>query len=88
MSARVDYVDKKEKRKWAAGMQNIPLVYGDSMLGSENWVKYRPALEDGWRAEQEAHAWAIENRQPTIDVVEDVGFSESMDEVESLPSMI
>ena len=88
MSARVDYVDKKEKRKRAAGMQNIPLVYGDSMLGSENWVKYRPALEDGWRAEQEAYARTIENRQPPIDVVEDVGFSESMDEVESLPSMI
>ena len=88
MSSRVDYVDKKEKSKRAAGMQNIPLVYGDSMLGSENWVKYRPALRDGWRAEQEAHARVIENRQLSIDVVEDVEFYENMDEVESLSSII
>src|SRR5947207_8622895 len=31
-SAKVNYVDKEGKRKRAAGMQNIPLVYGDSML--------------------------------------------------------
>ena len=85
-SAKLDYVDKKEKRKWVAGMQNIPLVYGDSMLGSENWVKYRPALEDGWRAEQKAHGRAVEDRQPSTGVAEDVGFAESMDEVESFPS--
>ena len=47
-SARVDYVDKKGERKRVAGMQNLPLVYGDSMLGSENWARYRPALEDIW----------------------------------------
>jgi hypothetical protein len=47
-SARVDYVDKSKKSKWAAGMQNIPLDYGDSMLGSENWVRYRPVLPTGW----------------------------------------
>lgn len=41
-------------------MQNIPLVHGDSMLGSENWARYRPALQDGWRAEQEAYGGAVE----------------------------
>ena len=46
-SARVDYVDKNGKRK-RVGMQNIPLVYGNSMLGSENWARHRPMLEDGW----------------------------------------
>ena len=40
-------MDKNEKRKQAAGMQNIPLVYGDSMLGSANWVKCRPDLQGG-----------------------------------------
>ena len=73
-SARVDYVDKNGGRKRAAGMQNIPLVYGDSMLGSENWVKYRPVLQNGWRAEQEAYG-AV---QPPTDVAEDG----RMDEVE------
>lgn len=60
-SARVDYVDKKGTRKRAAGMQNIPLVYGDSMLGSESWARHRPALRDGWRAEQEAYGGAVEH---------------------------
>jgi hypothetical protein len=76
-SARVDYVDKKGRRKQAAGMQNIPLVYGDSMLGSENWVRYRPVLQDGWQAEQEAHSRAVQGRQPLT------GIGEGMDEVES-----
>ena len=50
-SAEVDYVDKKGGRK-LVGMQNIPLVYGDSTLGSANWDNYRPELQDGWLAEQ------------------------------------
>jgi len=60
-SARVDYVDKKQDT-WTAGMQNIPLVYGDSMLGSEKWVKYRSdsEREDRQQAEQEAHGGADE----------------------------
>ena len=49
-SARVDYVDKKQE-KCIAGMQNIPLVYGDSMLGSKEWVKYRSELEGRRREE-------------------------------------
>jgi hypothetical protein len=77
-SARVDYVDKNGKRKRVAGMQNLPLVYGDFMLGSENWVRCRPALQDRWRAEQEAFGGAVESWQPPTDVVEDG----SMDEVE------
>ena len=68
-------MDKKEKRKHAAGMQNIPLVYGDSMLGSENWLRRRPSLEDGWRSEHEA-------RESPSAVVENMVFAESMDEVE------
>jgi hypothetical protein len=48
-SARVDYVDTTEM-KCTAAMQNIPLVYGDSMLGSEKWVKYRSEVEDRRRA--------------------------------------
>lgn len=43
-SASVDCVDEEEKEKWAVVMQNISLVYGDFMLGSENWVRYRSAL--------------------------------------------
>ena len=54
-SARVDYVDKNERRKKAAGMQNIPLVYGESMLGSEKWAECRQALRDGWLAEQRVY---------------------------------
>jgi len=77
-SAKVDYVDKTGKRKQAAGMQNIPLVYGESMLGSENWVRYRPALQDGWRAEQEAYGGAVQSCQPATNVGEDV----SMDDIE------
>lgn len=52
-SARVDYVDTKEP-KCTAGMQNIPLVYGECELGSKNWVKYRSKLEDRTRAESAA----------------------------------
>jgi hypothetical protein len=53
-STKVDYVDTKEP-KCTAGKQNIPLnVYGDSELGSENWMKYRSKVEDRKRAEQEA----------------------------------
>ena len=51
-SARVDYVDKKQD-KWTAAMQNVPLVYGDSMLGSEKWKECRPALQEGWHVEQQ-----------------------------------
>jgi hypothetical protein len=50
-SARLDYVDKKQD-KWTAAMQNIPLVYGDSMLGSDKWKECRPALQAGRQAEQ------------------------------------
>jgi hypothetical protein len=67
-SERVDYVDKVEGRK-LVGMQNIPLVYGDSMLGSKTWNECRPGLQEGWHAEQQnAHGiggW------PTASVVED-----------------
>ena len=79
---RVDYVDKKEKWKRAAGMQNIPLVYGDSMLGSENWALHRPVLEDGWRAEQEGYGRVIEFQEPPTSFAEDVAFADRMDEVE------
>jgi hypothetical protein len=87
MSARVDYVDKRG-RKWAAGMQNIPLVYGDSMLGSDNWVRYRPALHASWLAEQAARDGVVQGQQPPTGVGEDVGFVEGMDEVEVSPPMI
>jgi hypothetical protein len=86
-SARVDYVDKKEKMKQVAGMQNIPLVYGDSMLGSENWERCRPELEHSWRAEQEERGGAVQGLQSQIDIEEDVDFADSMDEVESTSSM-
>ena len=59
-------------------MQNIPLVYGDSMLGSENWVRYRPMLQDGWRAEQEALGRAVGSQQSQTGLAEYV----RMDEVE------
>ena len=52
-SGRVDYVAKNAKWKCAAAMQNIPLVYGDSMLGSEMWDTLRPLLQVGWQAEQQ-----------------------------------
>jgi hypothetical protein len=45
-SARVGYVDEQTNRKQVA-MQNIPLVYGNSMLDSENWIKCRPELRKG-----------------------------------------
>jgi hypothetical protein len=51
-SARVNYVNKEGGRK-LVGMQNIPLVYGDSMLGSEKWKECRPRLQEGWQAEQQ-----------------------------------
>jgi len=51
-SGRVEYVDKNAKLKCRAAMQNIPLVYGDSMLGSEKWDTLRPLLQAGWEAEQ------------------------------------
>jgi hypothetical protein len=75
-SARVDYVDKKEKWKRAEGMQNIPLVYGDSMLGSANWEKYRPDLQRDWQTEMEAYGWAVESRQSQTDVAQDVNMDE------------
>ena len=78
---RVDYVDKNPKWKRAAGMQNLPLVYGDSMLGSLNWTEYRSALE----AQQGA---AVQSGQPPIGVGQNAIFVESMDEVESSPFMI
>lgn len=86
--ARVDYVEKKGKRKRAVGMQNIPLVYGDSMLESGNWVRRRRSLEEGWRAEQEAHSKAIEAQEPPTGIVDNVAFTESMDEVEHSLSTI
>jgi hypothetical protein len=44
-NARVDYVDKNEEKRIIA-MQSMPLVYGESMLGSEEWMKYRSEEED------------------------------------------
>ena len=51
-------------------MQNIPLVYGDSMLGSEMWDTLRLLLQVCWQAEQ----------QPPI------GVADVMDIVEPSPS--
>ena len=76
-SVKVDYVDTKEL-KCNAGKQNIPLVYGDSELGSENWVKYRSEVEDRKRAEQEARRRAVGSPQLHTGVAEYV----RMDEVE------
>jgi hypothetical protein len=64
-SVKVDYVDQKDDNRIVA-MQNIPVVYGESMLGSEEWMKYRSERENRRRAEPEAHG----------------GADESMDEVE------
>jgi hypothetical protein len=67
-SANVDYVDEVGGRKLVA-MQNIPLVYGDSMLWSEKWMECTPRLQEGWKAEQQkAHGIG---GSPTV-VVEDV----------------
>jgi hypothetical protein len=68
--ARVGYVGKAGGRK-LVGMQNIPLVYGDSMLGSEKWKLYRPGLHKGWQAGQQK-ACGVEVWKPSTDVVEDV----------------
>jgi hypothetical protein len=55
---RVDYVDKTGGRE-RVGMQNIPLVYGDYMLGSENWKESRPRLHERWQAEQRKAGFAV-----------------------------
>jgi hypothetical protein len=44
-------VDKSEE-KLITAMQSMPLVYGESMLGSEEWMKCRSEEEDRRR---EAH---------------------------------
>ena len=75
---RVDYVDKNVKWKRTAGMQNLPLVYGDSVLGSANWTRYRSALQGA----------PVESGQPATGVGQDMSFDESMDEVESSPLMM
>lgn len=46
----------------------MPLVYGNSMLESDNWVKFRSDLEDSLRAEQETQGEAVESM--TTDRVE------------------
>ena len=46
MSSKVDYVDKEHSSARVA-MQNIPFVYGESILGSEMWVNCREDLENG-----------------------------------------
>ena len=56
-------------------------VYGD---GAENWVKYRPALQSGWRAQKEIHGRTVESWQLPTGVAENV----SMDEVELSPCVI
>jgi hypothetical protein len=76
-TAKVDYVDKRDKSQAVVGMQNIPLVYGESMLWSQKWVQRRPSLENGWNVEHRAHSMAQES--PTTGT-EAIG--ESMDEVE------
>ena len=38
-------------------MQNIPLVYGESMQGSQNWMEFRSQIE----AEQEGSGGLDEN---------------------------
>jgi hypothetical protein len=59
-SVKVDYVDQKDDNRIVA-MQNIPVVYGESMLGSEEWMKYRSERENRRRAEPEAHGGADES---------------------------
>ena len=59
-------MDMKSRMKCTVGKQNIPLVYGNSMLWSENWVKFRSDREDSRRAEQETHGGGVES----MDVVE------------------
>jgi len=66
-SGKVDYVDKNGKWKRIAAMQNIPLVYGETMLGSANWDTNRPALQARWQAEQ----------QPPTDVADDMSIDGS-----------
>jgi hypothetical protein len=58
-------------------MQNIPLVYGDSMLGSEKWDRRRPALREGLQVEPEK-AHGAGSWQPLTDVVEDVIMDEAV----------
>src|ERR1700737_2156994 len=72
-NARVDYVDKAGGRHLVA-MQNIPLVYGDSMLGSEKWKECRPRLQEGWQAELEAHGigdWPV--TEEDVSMLDDEG---------------
>jgi hypothetical protein len=52
MRARAEYVDTTEKGLLIAGMQNIPLVYGDTMLGSAKWEERRPEMERVWVVER------------------------------------
>jgi hypothetical protein len=65
-SAKVDYVDTKDSRKCTVGKQNIPLVYGDYMLGSEKWVIYREN-RDRRRTGQEAHDEAGDSMDGVLD---------------------
>ena len=54
MSSKVDYMDKEHSQARVA-MQNIPLVYGESMLGSEMWADCREYLENAWYAKHGSH---------------------------------
>ena len=55
----IDYVDKKED-KWIAAMQNMPLVYGESMLGSEEWMEYRSQVEDSVRRAEQGESGGVD----------------------------
>ena len=55
-SSKVDYVDQRDRSAAVVAMQNLPLVYGESMLSSHKWITCRPSLESGWHAENEFHS--------------------------------
>ena len=75
-NTRAEYVDKNAKWRRTAGMQNLPLVYGESMLGSINWTRCRSEIQGRPGA-------VVESTQSPIGVKR--GFVESMEEVESGP---
>jgi hypothetical protein len=83
LRTKMDYVDPEDKSLLVAGMQNIPLVYGDSMMGSENWDNMRPSLESAWRAAQADSA--IQTQQASRAVSESGELAEIMEEVVMSP---
>lgn len=80
MSSKVDYVDQKDRKMAAIAMQNMPLVYGESMLWSDKWIRRRPSLEDGWHAEHESSNRPVESQSGPM-TASDIA-DERMSEVE------